>query len=165
MRQRWLAFLILIFAFIGLADSAYIAQSESSGTPLLCTISGLSGCNVVAASPYSSLFGIPLADYGLVFYALLFFFAAVELVFSHILIRRAVQLVAALGLLASAYFMAIQLVVINALCIYCAVSAAASLLVFLFALFLEPFARRALPPETLPPPSSRSTLVLPPPSL
>ena len=52
---------ILIFAFFGLADSSYLAQHELSGEPLICDIQNLSGCNIVTASQYSRLFGIPLA--------------------------------------------------------------------------------------------------------
>ena len=67
---------ILILAFCGLADSVYIAQHEMSFVPLLCGADGLTGCNIVAANPYAHLFGIPLAEYGIFFYSLLFILAA-----------------------------------------------------------------------------------------
>src|SRR3989338_6577488 len=71
---------VLILAFLGLANSAYLAQQETSGDPLLCNIQNFSGCNIVAASEYSKLFGIPLAEYGVLFYGILFVLAALELV-------------------------------------------------------------------------------------
>ncbi len=50
---------ILILAFCGLAGFAYLAQREVSGTP--------------------NLFGIPLAEYGVLFFGTLFVLAALEL--------------------------------------------------------------------------------------
>ena len=130
--------LILILAFCGIADSAYVAEHEASGTPLICDIQNLSGCNIVAQSPYSQFLGIPLAEYGILFYGILFALAALELVVFDQLLRRVLQLLALGGLLASAYFTVIQVFVIEALCIYCLASAAIALLIFVFATLIEP---------------------------
>ncbi|MFI5260719.1 MAG: vitamin K epoxide reductase family protein [Candidatus Paceibacteria bacterium] len=134
--------LILVLAFAGLSDSAYLTQHEISGTPLLCNIQNLSGCNVVAASPFSHLFGIPLAEFGLLFYGILFVLAALELVFFDQLLRRIMQTVSALGLLASIYFTSEQIFFIGAFCIYCLASALITLLVFVLASFIEPIRMR-----------------------
>lgn len=133
--------LILIAAFCGLANSAYLAEHEVNGTPLLCNIENLSGCNVVASSPYSHFFGIPLSEYGILFYAILFVLAAFELVIFDRLLRRVLQTAALFGLVASAYFTALQVFVINALCVYCMASALLALLIFIFAWFIEPVRR------------------------
>src|SRR5450756_2536745 len=89
--------LILILAFAGLADSAYLAQHEASGTPLLCNIQNLSGCNIVANSQYSHIFGIPTAEFGVLFYSILFVLAALELVIFDRLLRRVLQGFALIG--------------------------------------------------------------------
>jgi len=129
---------ILILAFFGLADSAYIAQTEASNTPLICNVDNLSGCNIVASSPYAHLFGIPLAEYGVVFYSLIFILAALELALFNRLLRRIIQGISLIGVVASLYFTLIEIFVINALCIYCLVSAFITLLVLIVASFIEP---------------------------
>lgn len=145
MKRTGIIFIIFL-AFCGLADSMYLAQHETAGTPLLCNIQGLSGCNVVAQSSYSHLFGIPLADYGILFFAILFVLAALELVLFDQLLRRVIQAVALGGFLASIVFMIIQVFLIGAICVYCTASAAITLIVFITAWFIEPIKKRVLPP-------------------
>lgn len=136
--KRLAVWAILVFAFCGLANSAYLTQSEQSGTPLLCNIEHLNGCNVVAASPYSHMFGISLAEYGLFFYAIVFFIAAMELVLVDQLLRRTLQGLALVGIIASLYFTFLQVFVIKALCVYCVGSAVLALLIFIAASYIEP---------------------------
>jgi len=135
--------LILAFAFIGLADSAYLARSEAARTPLLCNIQNLSGCNIVAQSPYSQVFGTPLAQLGVLFYAIVFATAALELLLFDRALRRVLQGLAALGVLVSLYFVLIQVFVIDAFCIYCLASAFLALLICIVASLLEPLRRSA----------------------
>ncbi|MDP2651791.1 MAG: vitamin K epoxide reductase family protein [bacterium] len=130
--------LIMALAFFGLSDSAYIAQSEVSNTPLICDVTNLTGCNIVAASPYAYLFGIPLAEYGVAFYSFIFILAALELVLFNRLVRRILQGVSFIGVIASLYFTFLEIFVINALCIYCLVSAFITILVLIAASFIEP---------------------------
>lgn len=129
---------ILILAFAGLADSAYLTQQELSGTPLICNVEGLSGCNIVAESEYSKVFGVPLAEFGMLFYGILFVLAALELALFDRLLRRVLQAGAVLGVLASAYFTFVQIFFIGAFCIYCTISAVITLLILLFASLIEP---------------------------
>lgn len=135
--------LIALFAFFGLANSMYLAQSGASGTPLLCNVQNLSGCNTVTQSEYSRLFGIPLAQFGVGFYGILFALALLEILLYSRLLRRALQGAALLGFIASAYFTFVQLFLINAFCIYCIASALIALLIFICASFIEPIRRRA----------------------
>lgn len=144
--------LILLLAFFGLADSIYLTQSEVSGAPLICNIQNLSGCNIVAASQYSRLFGIPLAEFGVLFYGVLFVLAALELALFDQLLRRVLQGMAVVGILASLYFTSLQLFVIGAVCIYCSVSALLTLLILIFASFIEPLPKRRRAPLPAPPP-------------
>jgi uncharacterized membrane protein len=149
--------LILLLAFCGMADSAYLTQHELSGTPLICNVQNLSGCNTVATSPYSHLFGVPLAEYGIFFYGILFVLAALELVLFDRVLRRALQWVSVFGVLASLYFSILQVFFIGAFCIYCAVSAVIALLILIFASLIEPVSMRKrthqpTPMEPTPPP-------------
>ncbi|MFZ2167529.1 MAG: vitamin K epoxide reductase family protein [Minisyncoccia bacterium] len=134
---------ILILAFAGLADSAYLAEHEINGTPLICNIQNFDGCNIVANSQYSQLFGIPLAEYGVLFYGILFVLAALELVLFDRLLRRVLQGVSLLGVVFSLYFTSLQVFVIGAFCVYCVVSALITFLVLILASFIEPIRKRA----------------------
>lgn len=132
---------ILILAFCGIANAAYLTQSEITGTPLICNIQSLSGCNIVANSQYSQLFGIPLAEYGVLFYAILFVLAALELVLFDQLLRRVLQGISFIGVLASLYFTTVQVLFIGAFCIYCLASSLIALSIFILATLIEPLGR------------------------
>jgi len=128
---------ILILAFGGIADSAYIAQHEVGDTPTVCSINSLSGCNVVVASPYSYLFGIPISEYGVLFYGIIFVLAALELVIFDQLLRRSLMWASLLGAAVSLYLTVVQVLIIRALCIYCLASTVIALLIFVLALHIH----------------------------
>lgn len=133
---------ILILAFFGLADAIYLTQHGLSGAPLLCDIQNFSGCNVVAASQYAQVFGIPLAAFGVLFYSILFVLAALEIVMFNKTLRRLLQVSALVGVLSSVYFTGLQMFVIGAFCIYCLASALITLLILIFATLIEPIKER-----------------------
>ena len=145
---------ILFLAFCGLADSIYLTQNEVSNVPLLCNVENLSGCNIVATSKYANLFGIPIAEYGILFYALVFIIAALEIVFFDQLFRRVLQALSIVGFLVSAYLTSIEAFVIHEWCIYCIVSAIIASGIFILACFIEPVRpfRKKDPSESLAPP-------------
>jgi len=133
---------ILFLAFFGLADSAYLAEHEINGTPLICNIQNLNGCNVVADSAYSHVFGVPLAEFGVLFYGILLVLAALELVLFDKFLRRVLQGFSLIGVLSSLYFTTIQIFFIGAFCIYCTTSALIALVILVLATFIEPIRRR-----------------------
>lgn len=155
--------IILVLAFLGLADSSYLASHAASGTPLLCNIGNLSGCNIVAQSPFSHFLGVPIADYGLLFFGMVFVLAALEIALFDRLLRRVLQGLAVIGFLASVYFTAVEVFLIQALCVYCLVSAGITVLILVFASLIEPVrstayeaseseeVQRVPPPFSMPP--------------
>jgi uncharacterized membrane protein len=128
--------LIALLSLAGLADATYLLQHVESGTPLLCTIGNLSGCNIVTTSQYSSLFGIPVAGYGALFYGFLFVLAALELCMFDRVLRRTFVWVSGTGLLVAIYLTGIQFFVIKASCVYCLASSVITLLIFIVSLAL-----------------------------
>jgi uncharacterized membrane protein len=135
--KRMSVLVLLVLAFGGIADSFYIAQNETQGTPLFCGTT-LSGCNIVTASPYAYIFGIPLAEYGVMFYSIMFMLAALELVMMKRLVRRFLQWGALFGAVGSLYFVCVQVFFIGALGSYCLTSAGIAFLMLLFSTLLEP---------------------------
>ena len=125
---------ILVFAAIGVADAFYDSYAIYTDQPLWCP-PPIDGCNVVAASPYARIIGIPLGYFGFVYYIYMFGLAALLAVdrFSRGL-RLGTVLYAASGTAFSAYFMYVQFNFIHAFCIYCLISAILTVLLFLCAL-------------------------------
>jgi uncharacterized membrane protein len=154
---------ILILAFCGLSDATYLAEHVASNTPVICNVQGLSDCNTVIASQYSHLFGIPLADLGVLFYGVLFILAALELLLFDAFLRRVLQVASLIGVLASVYFVSLQAFVIRAFCIYCLTSAIITLLVLIVASFIEPMKTR-IKTEPVPMISPPPRLTMPPPA-
>lgn len=138
MRKRFGVLSMLLFAFMGLADAAYLAQHVASGLPIICTVAGLSDCNTVAQSPYSRILGIPIAYVGVFYYGILFMLAALELVLIDLFLRRVLQGAALVGVVASLGFVLLQGLIIKAFCIYCLLSAVLAALSFIAATMIEP---------------------------
>lgn len=136
MKTLYRTLTIQIAALVGLVDALYLFAHRISGEPLSCGASG--GCNIVAASPHSVLFGIPLSLLGVIFY-----FGIIVLLFvrTHALrtylekvipYHTALKIYATAGLLSSVYFTYLQAFVINAWCRYCLLSACTTLIIFIF---------------------------------
>jgi len=136
MKSHAFAVPLLVLAFLGLADSWYLAEKAITGGTLTCNISGLEGCNVVAQSAYSHLFGIPLGVYGVIFYVVIFLLSALLFVEPKRFVHNTLALLGVLGLLASIVFLFIQFFLIKALCVYCLGSAVISLLLFVVTVWL-----------------------------
>ena len=159
--KRISVIIILLLAFCGLADSAYLAEHIASNTPVICNIQGLSDCNTVLGTQYSHVFGVPLADIGVLFYSILFVLAALELMMFDWFLRRILQVMAVAGVLASLYFVYLQAFVIHGFCIYCLTSALITLLVLLFSIPLEMAKRVEVvvePVQPVTPPASKLTM-------
>lgn len=138
MTRRRLIYLIIACAGIGLADSLYLAHQAANAAPLFCDLgAGLDGCNQVAQSPYSRFFGIPLAYLGVLFYGLLGVAAFAALYKHHRYLHTALLVVAGVGALFSLVFLYIQFFLIQALCIYCIISAIVALASFGIAFYLD----------------------------
>ncbi len=124
------SWLIIALSFLGIADSAYLAEHTGNNPPPSCSPVGVfDGCRVVAESVYSHLFGIPLGVYGVVFYGTVFILAALTLVTTFMYLTRLLRIFAVVGALASAVFIYIQIFLIGALCLYCVTSAVISFLI------------------------------------
>ncbi|PIT91249.1 vitamin K epoxide reductase [Candidatus Kaiserbacteria bacterium CG10_big_fil_rev_8_21_14_0_10_49_17] len=126
---------VIALATFGIIDAGYLSWARFTGSSLSCNI--LNGCNVVAASPESVLFGImPLSYLGLLFYIGIFALGVLLLVQDAKLFRVLLVLATLGGFLASVYFTYLQAFVINAFCIYCLTSAVLSTLLFGFSIWV-----------------------------
>lgn len=123
---RRVAAIIMALSLLGLLDSGYLTAHKLFGTPLKCGVVG--GCEIVSQSPYSMVFGIPLSLIGMVFYLTMFFGALVYREFGLEKTLKAVSILSIVSILTSAWLVGVQIFIIQAICIYCMISAGISLI-------------------------------------
>jgi uncharacterized membrane protein len=117
---------------------------------LVCGVGG--GCDVVQASKYSRLLGVPVAGWGLAWYAAVFLvaFLSVQGRFAEEKWPgRSLLVLAAGGLAFSFYLTAIELFVLHAICRWCVASAILTVLIFVAALPWGGSASGGSSPESL----------------
>ncbi len=137
-------FWLIAVTLVGLGDTLYLAYYHLLGIVPGCAIGG---CEIVLNSPYSSPLGVPFAYIGVVYYAYMLCLAILLVIDPHSKgLRFGVLAYTAIGLLCSIGFELFQFFVINAMCLYCAVSAATTLALFVLALW---HARLTRPPHSL----------------
>lgn len=127
---------IAVVAAFGVADASFLSYYSLAELPIPCSY--FEGCNEVAQSPYAKVFGIPLALFGVAFYAFVLALALLILRRPNRLAVRALQAFGFLAFVLSGYFMYLQAFVIGAFCIYCIMSAIFSTAIFILSLFLRP---------------------------
>ena len=107
-----------ILALVGLAIASYLLAARIIGEPPAC--GPVQGCETVASSEYATLFGLPVALYGVGFSIVL---ATACLLWWRRADRRALYVAYGLGLaglIAVAYLTYLELFVIHAICVWCA---------------------------------------------
>ncbi len=115
--SRALTFLLAALAALGLVVAGYLAVLHARGASPVCFASG--GCETVQNSRYSQLAGIPVPFLGLAGYAMLLASTFMRGEFG----RLSGLLVAATGVVFSAYFTYLEVFVIGAVCQWCVASA------------------------------------------
>ncbi|MDO8601600.1 MAG: vitamin K epoxide reductase family protein [bacterium] len=133
-RIKKLAIAFTVFAAIGFFDSTYLTMKRLFGGVVPCLTGG---CELVATSEYAVILGIPVALLGAIYYLsqLILIIAYFESK-STVPLRLAAQLTI-IGLLASLYFVSLQLFVIHAICDKCMLSAISSTVMFFLGLSIQ----------------------------
>jgi uncharacterized membrane protein len=129
MKPLMTPFYLIAATFVGLADTLYLSYFAYANAVPACAIGG---CEVVLTSVYSKFFGVPLAYIGLVFYI---YMLALGILLAMEPRSRALSLAALgytlVGLVLSGIFeFYIQGVLIGTYCMYCAISALTTLVLF-----------------------------------
>jgi uncharacterized membrane protein len=122
-------FYLISATFVGLADTLYLSYFAYLNAVPGCAIGG---CEQVLTSVYSKFYGVPLAYIGLVFYVYMLALAILlAMEPTSKVLHRATLLYTAIGLAFSLYFeFYIQGVLIGTYCMYCAISALTTLVLF-----------------------------------
>lgn len=113
MSDRLLRAAAALVALAGLAVAGYLSWTRLADTRVICVAGG--GCEEVQSSEYAELFGIPVAVLGFAAYTTILALVAWDAP----LARLVAASLAFFGMLFSAYLLVLQLVVIDAICIWC----------------------------------------------
>ena len=132
--SNWLIIPFIAIALLGFIDALYLSISHIQGTNLVCSI--LDGCDVVTNSQFSMWGPVPVAFAGMFYYLSVFFFAFLAYTTKKENIFKFTLLLTVFGFLFSLYFVYLQVFVINALCLYCIISATSSTLLFIFEIII-----------------------------
>ncbi len=125
---NWIIFAFIAVSLIGLADSSYLTAKHYLGTPINCSI--FNGCDIVTTSSYSVILGIPVALMGVLFYLS---FLLLTIFYIDSKNEKTLEFVArfsVIGVIASSWFLFLQIFIIKALCLYCLISATTSTALF-----------------------------------
>ncbi|KKQ24387.1 MAG: dihydroorotate dehydrogenase 2, nonfunctional [Candidatus Roizmanbacteria bacterium GW2011_GWC1_37_12] len=139
MKKTFLS-LILFLTLAGFIDSIYLTWEHFNNVLPPCSVNNLfpilSDCGKVLKSPYSVIFGIPLAVIGVIHYGLLTLAVLGVIIYKKRVFSYWVIIQSIFGALASLYFMYIQFAIIRSLCLYCTLSSLISftilVLVYIF---------------------------------
>ncbi|MBM2817838.1 MAG: Vitamin epoxide reductase family protein [Parcubacteria group bacterium] len=151
-RYNFLHFTFLPVSFLGFLDASYLSVKHFVGTPPPCSV--LRGCEEVTTSQYSVIGGIPVALLGAIYYLAIFILILSVLKKRNMFSSSGAENVAGanedkllnftacltvIGLLASLWFIYLQLFVIKAICLYCMFSALTSTALFVFGVLVLKF--------------------------
>jgi uncharacterized membrane protein len=120
---------LIVLSMIGFGDASYLAIRHYQGASVICAI--VAGCDKVTASVYATIGNVPVALLGAFYYATVFFLGMWYLYSRREEVLDLAAKFTAVGFFASLWFVYLQLVVIQAICFYCMISAATSTLLFI----------------------------------
>ena len=118
-------------------DASYLAAKHYSGTIPPCAI--IKGCEAVTTSQYAVInlpiidIGISVALLGAIYYLAVLIISIAIIETKSDFLKKFLAKFSVIGLLASVWFISLQLFVIKALCLYCLVSAFSSISIFILA--------------------------------
>jgi len=114
--DRTLRGVAALVAVAGIGIAAYLTWAHYADSQVICVAGG--GCETVQKSEYSELAGIPVALLGLLSYSVILGL----IVWDAPLARLGAATLALVGLFFAMYLVALQLFVIDAICIWCMVN-------------------------------------------
>jgi len=112
---------VVILSFGGFLDSSYLTAKHYLHFEVTCSF--LNGCEQVLTSSYSTMFGIPVALLGVLYYLAVFLSAVAFLDRKKPIFLKAMVLFPVAGFAFSLWFVFVQAFLLEAFCLYCLLSA------------------------------------------
>ena len=123
-----------LIALIGFADAAYLTAKHYAGVIPPCSLTN--GCETVLTSAYAAIGNIPISLIGAAYYLLLFIACVIYFDSKNTRVLKAAAYFTTAGFLTSLILVTLQIFVIQALCLYCLVSATTSITLFVLGLII-----------------------------
>jgi uncharacterized membrane protein len=111
--DRALRLAAAIVALAGIAVAGYLSWAHYADSAVVCIAGG--GCETVQESDYAAIAGVPVAVLGLIAYAVILALIAWDAPIA----RLSATTIALMGFFFSVYLLALQLFVIDAICVWC----------------------------------------------
>lgn len=128
---------LLVLALVGFTDAVYMTAVHYMGELPECSV--LEGCDVVAMSPYSTIGPVPVALPGVMFYTVILFSSIFWIDRRNPFLFKYLPYITIPAFIFSVWLVYIMVFEIEALCIYCIISAASTTLIMLITLRLRKF--------------------------
>lgn len=129
---KWPEAAMIVLATIGLFDATLLTLEHYADLNLPCTVTH--GCQVVLASKYAEIFGVPVAIFGVVYYLVILIMSFYA--YQNATDRKWLLALSSLGFLSTLYLIYIQAHLLHAWCQYCLLSALTSTLLFILNVIL-----------------------------
>ena len=120
--------IIFILSLMGIIMAVYVLQSFVRQAPIVCVNTG---CELVRKNPSSYIFGIPVPAFGLIGYLLLAVLTFLRTTSKNPSLLKAMLGIAIFGVFFVSWFTYTELVIIKAICTWCAISAINMFVIFL----------------------------------
>lgn len=111
---------MLLINLAGVALSVFMWHTAITQKVIGCLTGG--GCEIVLQSPYAKIFAVPIAAYGVAFYGVNALITLFRLIDDRPVLRFATWKMSGIGILASLYFLYLEIFPIKAFCSWCTVS-------------------------------------------
>ncbi len=115
--RRALGWTLLALSLLGFLVAFYLTLVHYRGTILHCYV--VHGCDTVQSSRYATVFGVPIALFGTVYFAAIFYGSVALMTTRSRAASVSYKALAYLGALAAVPLLLLQAVVLKAFCTYC----------------------------------------------
>ncbi len=119
----------LLLAVLGFIDATYLTIEHYRDASVVCFI--VNTCDLVLQSSYATVGPVPVSLLGVVYYLGIFILSLVSFVKKNEKLLFTTALLTVFGLIASLWFLYVQLFIIHSLCFYCLFSAFDSIILFI----------------------------------
>lgn len=127
--SRTTTLIYLIFSFVGFLDASFLSMKHYLRSPVTC--GSWQGCDVVTASSYATLNGIPIATLGALYYLVVFLLIIAYLDEPKPIFIHSIAWITAAGFFASLYLFFVQAFILESYCLYCIGSLICSSVLFI----------------------------------
>ena len=121
--------IIEAISLIGIVISIYLTLEHFTPIPLYCPEASMINCQAVTTSSYSTLFGLPIAFFGIFYFLLIFIFKLVKMELS-------VFLLSILGIFTAFFLFYVESNILHKFCIWCSVLHLILLTIFLIQFYV-----------------------------